>query len=382
MSNLPLLYKQSNTGAMLTWQIEVEDNSYRTISGQIDGALTTTKWTACFGKNTGKANATTDAEQAYKEAESKWEKKQEREHYTPDIDAARAGVRMFLEPMLAQDFKKRKDKIKWGTERITVQVKLNGVRCVATKDGLFSRKGKEYVSAPHISQQLKTFFNANPNVALDGELFNDELRQNLNKLVSLVRQETPTPENLIESEDLVQFHVYDCFNVSEEDNDTYSKRSEWYTCAIQWTDCPSVRNVLGWPVSSETEVDILLSKFESEGHEGAIIRLEGPYEHKRSKYLLKHKSFVDDEFTIVGVVEGKGNLEGKVGTLSFIARNGNPFESALLGTHELWEKMWNDRAQLIGKQATVKYKELTPLSEDGAGGVPSFGKVVAVRDYE
>ena len=34
---LPTLYARSKTGAVLTWDIEVEDNMYRTITGQLDG---------------------------------------------------------------------------------------------------------------------------------------------------------------------------------------------------------------------------------------------------------------------------------------------------------------------------------------------------------
>jgi len=379
---LPILYKRAVTGTTLTWEIEVEDNKHRTLSGQIDGAITITEWTVCYGKNNGKINGTTDAEQAAKDAESKWKKKQEREHYTPDIAAAQAGERKFLEPMLAQKFNDRKDKIKWGKEDVYGQLKLNGVRCVATKDGLFSRKGKRYVSAPHIEQHLQPFFELHPNIALDGELFNNSLRQKLNKLVSLVRQEDPTKSDLEQSADLVQFHVYDYFNTSLSTHTLYSSRHVWLESVVgsKYGEC--IQLVPNCKLNSIEEADKYLVKVEEQGHEGIMIRLDGCYEHKRSKNLLKHKSFVDDEFTIVDIIEGEGNLTGKVGKFCFIAHNGNPFKSSPVGTHDLWEQMWNDRIKLIGQKATVKYKELTPVGDDGSGGVPSFGKVMAVRNYE
>ncbi len=43
--------------------------------------------------------------------------------------------------------------------------------------------------------------------------------------------------------------------------------------------------------------------------EGIMLRVpEAGYEHKRSKNLLKVKVFLDEEATIVGYQEGKGNL--------------------------------------------------------------------------
>lgn len=45
------------------------------------------------------------------------------------------------------------------------------MRCVATKNGLFTRKGEKYISVPHIEEALKPFFDKHPESVLDGELF-------------------------------------------------------------------------------------------------------------------------------------------------------------------------------------------------------------------
>ncbi len=63
---LPMLFARTNTGAIQTWTIEVDGNKYRTHYGQIDGAIQTTEWTVCEGKNTGKKNATSAEDQATK----------------------------------------------------------------------------------------------------------------------------------------------------------------------------------------------------------------------------------------------------------------------------------------------------------------------------
>jgi DNA ligase-1 len=108
-----------------------------------------------------------------------------------------------------------------------------------------------------------------------------------------------------------------------------------------------------------------------DGYEGQMVRvLDSEYENKRSKSLLKHKTFCDAEFEIKGVIEGKGKLTNKVGKLVF-----DGFDSAVNGDHEYLEKLFKD-GNLIGKRATVKYFELT------SDGVPRFPKVICIRDFE
>ena len=49
------------------------------------------------------------------------------------------------------------------------------------------------------------------------------------------------------------------------------------------------------------------------GYEGSILRLDKPYEQKRSYNLQKFKDFNDTEATIVGYEIGKGKREGTLG---------------------------------------------------------------------
>ena len=74
------IYKRTSAGKIQQWTIEVKDNKFRTVSGQIDGKKTTSSWTECFGKNIGKANETTPRLQAMFEAEAKHTKQLEK-HY-------------------------------------------------------------------------------------------------------------------------------------------------------------------------------------------------------------------------------------------------------------------------------------------------------------
>ena len=99
---LQTIYKKTKTGATQEWTIEVEGNKYRSHSGQVGGQITTNEWTVCFGKNVGRANSTTDAEQAMAEAVAKRTKKLESGYFE---DVNNINEQQYFEPMLAA---------KWG----------------------------------------------------------------------------------------------------------------------------------------------------------------------------------------------------------------------------------------------------------------------------
>jgi len=73
----------------------------------------------------------------------------------------------------------------------------------------FSRTGKPWLNIAHITNSLHYFFTQNPDIILDGELYNHDLRDDFNKIISLVRKTKPTPSDRAEASNLVQFHCYD-----------------------------------------------------------------------------------------------------------------------------------------------------------------------------
>jgi DNA ligase-1 len=126
------------------------------------------------------------------------------------------------------------------------------------------------------------------------------------------------------------------------------------------------------------EVNEKYGVYVDQGYEGQMIRLDEKYESKRSKSLLKHKSFIDEEYTILDVEEGGGNKTGMVGSFVFESKTGKRFNSSPKFNWEECVAMWNVKDQLIGKSATVKYFNLTP------DGVPRFPYVTKIdrESYE
>ena len=385
---LPTLYKKTTTGAIQTWQIIMDGDKYRTISGQQDGKKIQNKWTTCKPKNVGRANATTGEEQAIREGVAKHDKKLESGYHlnVEDIDNKR-----FYEPMLAQDFKNklRKQTVmnflngSATAPAIFSQPKLDGIRCIATKDGLFTRSGKPIASVPHVSEALEGIFEAYPDSVLDGELYSHECKDNFNKIIHLVRKTKLNEEHLQESKDLIKYYIYDAPKIAKLDESAnFSDRFAALIYALGSTDTgySNVWDALVLVQTDEIEgvdkLDEFYSDYIEEGFEGQMIRLDGPYENKRSSKLLKRKEFVDEEYTILGHEEGKGNREGTLKHLKFESKNGKPFNSNIKGTFEYLTELFENADSLIGKEATVKYFNLTP------DGVPRFPYVIAIRDYE
>jgi len=363
------LYKQSKKDATQSWEIQVEGNKFRTIAGQLNGQLTVGSWTICEGKNIGRANETTPEEQALAEAEAKATKKMDSGYGT---SSTKKNTAKFFEPMLAKEWKDLKDKLEYP---VFVQPKLDGMRCIITQDGMFSRNGKPIVSAPHIFNSLSNFFLQHPGVVLDGELYNHKFKKDFNEIISIVKKQKTTPESLAKAEKYAQYHCYDMFD-RERPNMTFDQRSLFIN-SVLFADKNYLQRVPTMVAHNEKDVDKLHAAFCEAGYEGSIIRvMESVYENKRSKFLLKRKDFMDCEFTILKVIEGIGGRTGTAGSMVFKNEDGKEFNSNIKGDFEYLAELWNDRKNLIGKEATIKYFNLTP------DGIPRFPFVIAIRDYE
>ena len=143
---LPTLFKRDTSGNIRIWTVEFRGPigpAIRTVSGIKDGKLVKSGWNESFGKNFGKKNATTAFEQAQKEAEAKWKLYLDKEYFEREEDVDKYDK---FKPMLAHEYAKRHQ-----SEGIS-QPKLDGIRCIARKDGLYSRAGKELISVPHIAE--------------------------------------------------------------------------------------------------------------------------------------------------------------------------------------------------------------------------------------
>jgi len=357
---LPTLYSRNENGSIQEWKIEVDDNKFRTVVGRRSGAIITSEWTTCFGKNKGQANETTDDEQAQAESIAKWKKKIKREGYWEDIKYI-DNKNGFIEPMLAQKLRDHPEKVIFPC---MVDKKYNGGRVIASSDGLFSRKGEQYASIPHILEALAPLFEEYPDLVLDGEGYEHNLRFKLNELMSILRttkSKKITPELLNRSEQIVRFYVYDGYGFDDITANTGNlKRRDALKELLK-----NVPYVVWVPYRIANSLDEVYKVYEndvSDGYEGSIIRnINAPYEHKRSYNLLKVKPTDDSEGTVLDIIEGIGNASGLAATAT-IRWNNKEFGATFKGSQEIRRDILKNKEDWIGRQLTFCYNGLTGLN--------------------
>ena len=204
-----------------------------------------------------------------------------------------------------------------------IQPKLDGVRCYITKDGAFSRNHKEFKTVDHIKDAFKPLFRTNPNLVVDGELYNHQFKDNFNKIISLVRKQKPNAQEIDEAIRYIQFHWYDYY--SDIHNYPFKIRNENIKSKIDELRSRHIVEVLTHKVSLIEEAKIWHEDFLTQGYEGSIVRLNKPYEQKRSYNLQKFKDFQDSEARITGWVEGQGKRTGTIGKFLAVDNNGITF---------------------------------------------------------
>ena len=260
-----------------------------------------------------------------------------------------------IQPMLAHKFDRSRVDF---TRPVYIQAKLDGVRCVFTKYGAFSRNNKRFMNIDHIEKALKPFFAEQPDVILDGELYNHELKNDFEKIISLVRKQKPTDEDKLEAKNLVQFHVYDYFDGIVYDN--YQTRMQLLAKAGFYD--AQIKHVPALLVDSYNYARVQHEEFLSLGYEGSIIRNgDGIYKHGRSYDLMKFKDFSDTEATIIDYVTGKGKRTGTLG--KFIMQDD---DGVVFGcppgkgySYKDLKIMLKNVDSYIGKRATFTYFQRT-----------------------
>lgn len=365
MKKIPTLFKKDKTGKIVSWTMEISGDKYRTISGKLDGKLVTSAWTTALPKNVGRANATTGVEQAEKEVWAKVTKKLEENYFESLDDADNANSQEQEVVMLAEQYEDFCSTID-DDEIIYVQPKLDGIRARDLKTEMVSRKNKIFYTVPHILEELQLF-----DIGLDGELYNHDLKSDFNSIVSLVKQSKVSEADLVKSKEIIQYHVYDCIIP----NVKFSDRLKYLQNLFFTNDFTYLKLVPTYAIVKK-EIEHYHTLFVELGYEGIIIRRDANYEFFRSKNLLKLKSFKDAEYEIVDVIEGVGNRAGMMGKFLLKTSSGKQFYANAKGSFDYYKQLLQDKVNLIGKQATVKYQNITP------DGVPRFGIIHSIRDYE
>ena len=342
------IYKIDSKGKIRTWQYVVEGDSWWTVAGLQSGNKVTGAPKRCTP-----ASQPTAELQAIFEAKAEEAKKLKRDYHLTVDGTSNAK---YFAPMLAE---------KYAPELVRdgdlIQAKLDGIRCIATKEGLRTRKGEVITSCPHISEQLVAFFHKFPNAILDGELYNHDLKDNFNELASIIRKQKPNAEQLQRAARDIEFHVYDLVYSDSLAETALDRNVDLHNCMVDfgW----SIQVVPTSTVSNHDEVRRFFEASIRRGYEGAMVRkADAPYHQKRTKALMKFKEFQTEEFPVVRIEEGVGNWAGFGKRAVCTLPDGREFGAGVKGNQAFCK-------ELLGRTvgiATIQFFELTP------DGVPRF----------
>jgi len=264
-----------------------------------------------------------------------------------------------------------KKEVDWSAKNF-IQPKLDGVRCIFTKDGAYSRTGKQFKNVAHLEEDLEDFFNDNPNSVLDGELYNHDLKHDFEKIISLVRKQKPTDEDRFEAGNLVQYHVYD--TIAEGVN--YEDRYNWLRMNLPIARTMTL--IANTTVDTMAEAKMIHDIHLAQGYEGSMLRTNGFYEQKRSYNLQKFKDFHDTEATITGYEAGKGKRQGTLGKFIMTDDEGIEFgcPPGKGYTYKDLKLILDNIHDYIGQRATFTYFQRT---QAGSYRHPLFK---TLRNYE
>jgi DNA ligase-1 len=257
-----------------------------------------------------------------------------------------------------------------------IQPKLDGVRCLFTAKGAFSRADNQFMNVEHIEQALKPFFAKNPTAVLDGELYNHGLKDDFEKIISLVKKKKPTKDDRVEAAELVEYHIYDVASMTIAN---YTTRLNYINSIsnFQWNH---ILRRVDTKVALDFDDALKMHKNNLKlGYEGSIYRsFEGKYKGTRSWDLMKFKDFHDAEATIIGYEIGKGKREGTLGKFIMQDYEGNEFGCPPGKGYNYKDlaNMLENIHDYIGEYATFTYFERTKA---GSYRHPHYK---AIRNYE
>ena len=261
--------------------------------------------------------------------------------------------------------------------KVSMQPKLDGVRCLIQLENnvitAYSRTGKKWKNIAHILMDLIPFFEKYPNIVLDGELYNHDLKDNFEKIISLVRKTKPTDEDRLESSEMTQFHCYDIID----EKLSYDHRNEFINQSLMLLG-DSIYIVDTNMLFREDDAKVYHNRNLDKGYEGSIVRTNDVYKCGRSWSLRKFKDFSDAEATIIGYLDGKGKRTGTLG--KFIMQDDEGVEFGCPPgkgyTYKDLTDMLDNISDYIGQRATFTFFERTKA---GSYRHPLFK---CIRNYE
>jgi DNA ligase-1 len=267
---------------------------------------------------------------------------------------------------LAKDYESKF--IDFATETIYASRKLDGVRCLAIIDSkgvvnCFSRAGNKFETLAKVEAELTSL--GLSDVVFDGEicLMNPDGTDDFAGTMSVIRKKDYTIDN-------PKYLIFDILSGQDfrdkKGKETYSTRYNRLLLCFAGNDYQHLEVVTQDIILSEEDIQTSLLKADAKSWEGLILRKDVSYEGKRSKSMLKCKTFTDAEYVVTGleigpfrkIVSGKEELIQAM-TNILIEHKGNVVSVGSGFSLAQREHFRDHPEEIVGKVVTVKYFEET-----------------------
>jgi DNA ligase-1 len=272
-----------------------------------------------------------------------------------------------------------------------IEVKLDGVRVITIvypsgHVDQYSRNGKELVNFEHIKTQFAKHAKLLPEpMVFDGEVMSSSFQD-------LMRQVHRKSD--VEAGDAV-LNLFDMLTLKDFQAGSSPVTQRERSNALKiWYDpirdhMPNV-SVLGQELvdldtpEGQARFDEINADAISGGYEGIMIKdIDAPYECKRSVAWLKQKPYIEVSLTVVGVEEGTGKNEGRLGALICEGVDDNRDIRVHVGsglTDDNRIAIWSDVDSVVGNVVEVRADAITQ-NQDGTYSL-RFPRFKGFRGFE
>ena len=263
--------------------------------------------------------------------------------------------------------------VEWEDEWF-VSRKLDGVRCLAIVDSFgnttfYSRTGKEFTTLGVVADGITSL--GLSDVVFDGELclIDEHGNEDFQGIMKQLRKKDHTIQN--PSYKIFDMMTQDEFKAKRSNDNLYQRYKE-LLFTMEDNECPCLSVLEMEIVNDDDHFQQWVSKADDNGWEGVMLRKNVQYKGKRSKDLLKVKTFHDAEYEVVDTEMGifPLTLNGKeceeemlscvyIKHKDHLVRVGSGFSI------EQRQDFYKNPDSILGKIITVQYFEETKNQEGG-----------------
>lgn len=257
-----------------------------------------------------------------------------------------------------------------------VSRKIDGARCIAIVDHngdatFYSRTGKTFDTLDIVRAGIKALNITN--TVLDGELclVDEDGNEDFQGIMKQLKKKDHTIPN-------PSYKIFDMVTIDEfyskkgQKNRPYSIRYANLCAVMQVNECPCLTVLEQEVIRDDDHFNEWVAKSTKEHWEGLMLRADEPYKGKRSKDLLKYKSFFDDEYEVVDVemgpfryvLNGKEHEETMLSCV-MIQHKGHTVRVGSGFTIDQRQDFYKHPNKILGNQITVQYFEETENQDGG-----------------